>query len=123
MAMTVKRRKEVKTPSVIMHKIADIRGGVSISTEGLGGRCIREGAFITAPINGVCHVVKTAITLNEATPNSTEIEVEKFHNFVVGDAISNGNIPDTAKPTIKEIREGVDSDTLVLDNPFGATFP
>ena len=37
MAMTVQRRKDTKVPRVFMHKVADIRGGVSVKTSELGG--------------------------------------------------------------------------------------
>ena len=57
MSMTIKRRKDIETPRVLMHKIADIRGGVSIATSDLGGNYIPEGAVISAAVNGVSHVV------------------------------------------------------------------
>ena len=31
MSMTVTRRKDTRTPRVLMHKVADIRGGVSVN--------------------------------------------------------------------------------------------
>lgn len=59
MAMTVKRRKDTKRPSVFLKKIADIPGGVCISTQGLEGvDFLPEGTPITRPINGICYVIK-----------------------------------------------------------------
>jgi len=59
MAMTVKRRKDTKRPSVFLRKIADIPGGVCISTQGLEGvDFLPEGTPITRPIDGICYVIK-----------------------------------------------------------------
>lgn len=57
--MTVKRRKDTKRPSVFLKKIADIPGGVCISTQRLEGvDFLPEGTPITRPINGICYVIK-----------------------------------------------------------------
>jgi hypothetical protein len=59
MAMTVKRRKDTRRPSVFLKKIADIPGGVCISTQGLEGvDFLPEGTPITRPIDGICYVIK-----------------------------------------------------------------
>jgi len=59
MAMTVKKRRDAKRPSVFLKKIADIPGGVCISTQGLEGvDFLPEGTPITRPIDGICYVIK-----------------------------------------------------------------
>ena len=58
--MTVQRRKDTKLPRVFMHKVADIRGGVSVKISELGGDYLHEGAVLSAADNGICHVVKIA---------------------------------------------------------------
>lgn len=85
--MTVTRRKDTRTPRVFMHKTADIRGGVSVKVSELGGDFLNEGAVLSAPDNGICHVVKIAVLSEEATENATDIKVNKGHNFKVGDFI------------------------------------
>lgn len=85
--MTVQRRKDTRTPRVFMHKVADIRGGVSVKVSELGGDFLNEGAVLSAPDNGICHVVKIAVLSAEATETATEIKVNKGHNFKVGDFI------------------------------------
>ena len=85
--MTIKRRKDVETPRVLMHKIADIRGGVSIATSDLGGDYIPEGTVISAAVNGVCHVVKLGKVTAAVSAAETAIKVAKYHNFKVGDII------------------------------------
>ena len=85
--MTVTRRKDTRTPRVFMHKTADIRGGVSVKVSELGGDFLNEGAVLSAPDNGICHVVKIAVLSAEATDTATDIKVNKGHNFKVGDFI------------------------------------
>lgn len=88
MAMTVKRVKDTRTPKVFMHKLADIRGGVSIKTAELGGDYIREGAVLSAPdSNGICHIVKCAQVTADVASTGVDINVKKFHNFKVGDFV------------------------------------
>lgn len=83
--MTVTRRKDTRTPRVFMHKTADIRGGVSVKVSELGGDFLNEGAVLSAPDNGICHVVKIAVLSAEAT--TAAIKVNKGHNFKVGDFV------------------------------------
>lgn len=87
--MTVKRRKETKTPHVIVHRVADIRGGVSVKSSELSGDYLPEGALLSAPdSDGLCHVIKTAVVYAEAASSATEVKVSKFHNFAAGDFIA-----------------------------------
>lgn len=85
--MTVSRRKDTKTPKVLMHKIADIRGGVSVNVSELGGDYLREGAVLSAPVDGICHVVKIARVVADVAAADKTIKVEKFHNFKAGDFV------------------------------------
>lgn len=87
MSMTVQRRKDTRTPRVFMHKVADIRGGVSVKISELGGDYLREGAVLSAPDNGICHVVKVAEVVAEVGASDTNIKVKKLHNFKVGDFV------------------------------------
>lgn len=87
MSMTVKRRKDTRTPRVFMHKIADIRGGVSVNVTELGCDYLPEGSVLSAPVDGVCHVVKRAKLTADATNADTSYKVAKGHPFKVGDVI------------------------------------
>lgn len=91
MGMTVQRRKDDRTPHVLMHKVADIRGGVSVKASELGGDYLREGAVLSAAdANGLCHVVKIAETVAEVEATGTIIKVKKYHNLKVGDFVMTG---------------------------------
>lgn len=87
MSMTVQRRKDTKVPRVFMHKIADIRGGVSVNTSELGSDYLNEGAVLSAPVDGICHVVKVAEVVADAGAADKVIKVKKGHNFVVGNVV------------------------------------
>lgn len=72
-----------------MHKIADIRGGVSVCISELGGDWLREGAVLTKPDeNGLCHVVKVGKVVAEVEATGTEIKVAKHSNFAKGDFVA-----------------------------------
>ena len=47
MSMTVKRRKDTNTPRVFMHRVADIRGGVSVNVSELDCDYLPEQAFMS----------------------------------------------------------------------------
>lgn len=85
--MTVKKRRDDLTPRVFLHKIADIRGGVSVAASDLGGDYLREGAILSAPVNGITHVVKVAEVIAEVAASDKTIKVSKFHNFKIGDIV------------------------------------
>lgn len=87
MGMTVQRRKDNRLPHVFMHKVADIRGGVSVKTSELGGDFLHEGAVLSAPDNGICHVVKLAFIVAAVAAADTAIKVKKGHNFKEGDFV------------------------------------
>lgn len=92
--MTVRKKKETAQAKVIMHRVADIRGGVSVVTSELTQDFLPEGAPLSLPdSNGKTHVVKFALVKTNAANDATQISVYKGHNFKVGDivfAVENG---------------------------------
>ena len=118
MAMTVQRRKDNKIPKVFMHKVADIRGGVSVVVSELGGDFLREGSVLSAPIEGKCHVIKYAVLTAEAADNATEIKVEKGHNFKVGDFIMAAE-GGKAYPITKIVDTEKTADTITVGTTLG----
>lgn len=86
--MTVQKRKDSRLPKVFEHKVADIRGGVSVATEDLNVDYLAEGRPLSAPdSNGICHVVKYAKVQANATDSATKIKVYKGHDFKVSDVV------------------------------------
>lgn len=92
MAMTVKRRKDTKRPSVFLKKIADIPGGVCISTQGLEGvDFLPEGTPITRPIDGICYVIKHGGVVGYSGDDYDKLQINGGivdYNVQVGDIIS-----------------------------------
>lgn len=120
MAMTVKRAKGVDIPKVFMHKVADIRGGVSVNTKELGGDYLREGAVLTAPDNGVCHVVKVAVVVDQVEASGVTLKVKKMHNFKTGDAVllKEGSVAVKVKSI--DASSSKDTDMITLEATLGA---
>lgn len=84
MRMQVKRVKDSRTKNILVHRIADIRGGVSVSSDGLGCDYLPEGAPL-AYSGGKWHVLKVGYVTEQAT--GTTLKVAKPHNFTVGDVV------------------------------------
>lgn len=87
MAMTVTKRKDSSLSRVFVHKVADIRGGVSVNTSELNVDFLKEGRPICAPVSGVSHVIKYALVQANATNTAVKIKVYKGHDFKVGDVV------------------------------------
>jgi hypothetical protein len=101
-----------------MHKLSDIPGGVSVATSELGGDYLREGAVLSAPIDGISHVVKVAVLAAEAAADATTLVVKKGHNLKVGDIVTNK--PGSAAYDITAIEEtSKTTDTIKLSKTLG----
>ena len=119
MSMTVKRRKDTRVPRVFQHKTADIRGGVSVKTSELGGDFLREGAVLSAPDDGICHVVKFAEVVSDVAESGTEITVKKLHNFKVGDYVMT-DVGGVAYAITAIDRSGKQYDVITVGTTIGA---
>lgn len=85
--MTVIKRKDTSLKKVFVHRVADVRGGVSVATSELNVDFIEEGTVISAPVSGISHVVKYALVQANAANSAVKIKIYKGHNFQVGDVI------------------------------------
>lgn len=85
MSLTIKRKKDNRVVKCILHRVADIPGGVTVSVANLGGSALFEGTPIGKGANGLYVVCKTAQVVTEATATATTYEVAKGHHFKVGD--------------------------------------
>jgi len=117
--MTVQRRKDTSTPRVLMHKIADIRGGVSVAIADLGADFLPEGSVVSAPVNGICHVVKIAEVVAAAAAADTTVKVKKGHQLKVGDVVM-ATEGGTAVAITAIDKTAKDSDTITLGSAVGA---
>lgn len=85
MSLTIKRKKDNRVVKCILHRVADIPGGVTVSVANLGGSVLFEGTPLAVGSNGLYVVVKTAQIVTEATATATTYEVAKGHHFKVGE--------------------------------------
>ena len=85
MSLTIKRAKDNRVVKCILHRIADIPGGVTVKTANLGGTALFEGTPIGKGKDDVFEVCKTAQIVTKAEANATTYEVAKGHHFKVGD--------------------------------------
>lgn len=124
MTMTVKRRKDTQYPKVFVHRLADVRGGVSIKTSELSGSYLPEGSVLSAPdANGLTHVVKYGIVQAAVTATGKKIKIDKNRGFKVGDYImaAVGNVAyeitaiDTTNSTYDEITVGTTLGAIAKD--------
>lgn len=81
----IKRAKDNRVVKCIVHRIADIPGGVTVSVANLGGNDLFEGTPIGVGANGLFVVCKTAQIVAKAEATATQYEVAKGHHFKVGD--------------------------------------
>lgn len=85
MGLTIKRKKDNRVVKCILHRVADIPGGVTVSVANLGGSALFEGTPLAVGTDGMFVVVKTAQIVSGATETATTYEVAKGHHFKVGD--------------------------------------
>ena len=85
MALKIDRKKDSRVVKCILHRVADIPGGVTVSVAELGGSALFEGTPIGKGDNGLYKVCKTAQIVTEATATATTYEVAKGHHFKVGE--------------------------------------
>lgn len=120
MSMTVKRRKDTGTKKVLMHRIADIRGGVSVNVTELGDDFLNEGVVLSKPdANGICHVVKVATVYAEVAADATAVKVNKLSHIKVGDIVML-NTGSTAVAVTAIDKSNKSYDTLTLSATLGA---
>ena len=87
MGLQIKRQKDTRVIRAFVHKIADIPDGVTVATADLTGKVLPEGTPIGKDENGLYHAVKVAGLTAAATASATTYNVEKGHNFKVGDFV------------------------------------
>jgi hypothetical protein len=90
MALIIKKKKDSRVVKCVLHRVADIPGGVTVSVADLGGDALFEGTPIGAGSNGLYKVCKTAQIITAASNSDTTYEVAKGHHFKVGDYFAAG---------------------------------
>ena len=85
MALRIQRKKDSRVVKCVLHRVADIPGGVTIKVADLGGDALFEGTPIGKGSDGQYQVIKTAQIVTKAEADAITYDVAKGHHFKVGD--------------------------------------
>lgn len=85
MGLIINRKSDSRAIKCVLHAVADIPGGVTVSVATLGGAALLEGTPIGKGSNGLYVVCKTAQIITAAINTAVTYEVAKGHHFKVGD--------------------------------------
>lgn len=118
MSLTIKRAKDNRVVKCILHRIADIPGGVTVKTANLGGTALFEGTPIGRGKDGVFEVCKTAQIVSKAEANATTYEVAKGHHFKVGDRFATDSCNGQSITAID--KSDATKDIITVGTPLGA---
>lgn len=118
MPLVIKRFKDNRVVKCVLHRVADIPGGVTVSTSELGGTALFEGTPLGVGENGLYKVCKTAQIITEATADATSYEVAKGHHFQVGDLFATESCNGKAIASID--KSDASKDVITLASSLGA---
>lgn len=115
----IERSKDSRVNKSILHRIADIPGGVTVKTAELGGAVLYEGTPIAyAAADAMFHVCKTALILEDAAIDAVAYSVSKGSHFKVGDRFAtegaNGQLITAIDKT------AADKDVITVGTTLGA---
>jgi hypothetical protein len=94
--LKISRTNDSRVVKAILHRIADIPGGVAVKASVLGGPSLMEGTPLSIGTNGLLKVIKTAKVAEAYTSGGPSIKVEKGSHFVAGDKLSDADYTDVA---------------------------
>lgn len=120
MALKINRSADSRVIKAIVHRIADISGGVTVSVADLGGTALKEGTPLGyAAADAMYHVSKTATILTAAGATDVAYDVSKGHHFKVGDRFAtegaNGQLITAIDKTTND-----DKDVITVGTTLGA---
>lgn len=117
--MYIKRESNGRRVKRLLHKVADLQGGITISKEGLNGPMLYEGTPFGYGENGVGVVFKTAGVKEKADEAAKAYKVGKEHHFGIGDtvALDGGKVASTIT---KIDKKDVAHDVVTVKESLGA---
>lgn len=118
MGLRIDRKNDKRVHKSILHRVADIPGGISIEVSKLGGSTLYEGTPFGKGSNGLYSVSKTAKVLTEAPATATEYEVAKGHHFKAGDKFATASCNGQAITAID--KSDASKDIITVGTTLGA---
>lgn len=84
--LKIERSQDSRVIKAIVHRVADVPGGVTVKVAELGGASLVEGTPMAyAAADGMYHVCKTALIVSNAANDAVAYDVAKGHHFKIGD--------------------------------------
>lgn len=118
MSLIIKRKSDSRVVKCVLHRTADIPGGVTVSVANLGGSALFEGTPLGKGSDGLFVVCKTAQIITDATATATTYEVAKGHHFQVGDMFATADC--TGQAITKIDKTDSAKDVITLGATLGA---
>ena len=117
MSLQINRKKDNRAVKCVLHRVADIPGGVTINVALLGGDALFEGTPIGKGASGMYEVCKTAQIIGEVGSSLTKYDVAKGHHFKVGDRFA---VKGANGQTIKSIdKSNPEKDIIEVNTTLG----
>lgn len=119
MTLKIDRSADSRVIKAILHRIADIPDGVTVSVANLGGSALYEGTPLTTGSNGLYDVVKTGKVVTAYT-SGTSLEIAKGSHFKVGDKIADESASMYAEIAAIDKTSNTDKDVVTLVAGFSS---
>ena len=107
------REKGRKQTRCILHKVADIPGGVGVDPASLNNDYLLEGTPLAIGSNGLYKVVANAVLVNPASTTDTSIRIQKGSHLKAGTVILGATVQTINK-------SNADYDVVTLDKGLSA---
>lgn len=117
MSLIIKRQSDTRVVKSILHRVADIPGGVTVSVATLGGATLFEGTPIGKGSDGLFQVIKTAQIVTDAGVAATSYEVAKGSHFKVGDRFATASANGVTITAID--KSNAAKDVITVDKTLG----
>ncbi len=118
--LKIDRKKDTRVVSAFTHKLADIPDGITVASAVLTQSKLLEGTPVGKGENGLYNVVKVAVLANAATATATTYNVEKGHNFKVGEFIMLKEGGKAYAITAIDTTTSTTQDTITVGTTLGA---
>lgn len=119
MGLKIERKADSRVIKAIVHRLADVPGGGTVKVAELGGDALKEGtplAYLAS--DGMYHVCKTALILEDVTDAATDYPVAKGHHFKVGDIFATEGADGQAITAIDKTTNA-DKDVITVGTTLG----
>lgn len=121
MGLKIKRQSDTRVVHACTHNVADIPNGVTVkSAELIPGVMLKEGTAIGLGSDGLYHVIKTAVVLENVGSTGTSIKVAKGHHFKVGNFVMSALNGKAYAITAIDTTSEATYDTITIGTTIGA---